>query len=75
MGNSSSALIHEFYGSECHPAEPIHLTIDTSLKDPSIHIKAFVSEANSVAKRSLANQFRQIPVQMESMEAEAIARE
>jgi translation initiation factor 3 subunit F len=66
-----SALIHEFYGTEC--AEPVHLVIDASLAENTIGIKAFVSRPLAVANRALANQFQQIPAQMESMEAEAIA--
>jgi translation initiation factor 3 subunit F len=68
---SSSALIHEFYGNEC--PEPVHLTVDTSMVNASINIKAFISVPLTVAVRSLSNQFRQIPVELESMEQEAIA--
>jgi hypothetical protein len=66
-----SALIHEFYGTECQ--EPVHLVIDASLAENTIGIKAFVSRPLAVANRSLANQLQQVPAQMESMEAEAIA--
>jgi len=66
-----SALIHEFYGTECQ--EPVHLVIDASLAENTIGIKAFVSRPLAVANRNLANQFQQVPAQMESMEAEAIA--
>ena len=37
----TSSLIHEFYAGESDEGDPIHLVVDTRLKDDSISVRAF----------------------------------
>lgn len=68
--SSHSCLIHDFYGRECR--QPIHLVVDTSLRNNTLDIKAFVSSRLTISSRTLAAQFQQIEVKIRSTEAEKI---
>jgi len=67
----SSALIHEFYSTQTNM--PVHLVVDTALLNSTVGIKAFVSVPLSIADTALKNQFQQIKLEMEFLEAERIA--
>jgi len=74
--NANSALIDEqFYSQETsHSATPIHLTVDTSLTDFQMAIKAYVNVSVSLSEdRNLGFQFLPIPLEIQSFDEEKIA--
>lgn len=66
----SSSLIHDFYSHECD--NPVHLTVDTSLTNDTVSVRAFVSAPLQISGTDVANVFQQLKVQMEANEAERI---
>ena len=68
----TSSLIHEFYAGESDEGDPIHLVVDTRLKDDSIAVRAFRSTPVMVQGEPLANLFHELSLEMESTEPEAI---
>jgi translation initiation factor 3 subunit F len=68
----TSSLIHEFYAGESEEGDPIHLVVDTRLKDDSISVRAFRSTPVMVQGEPLANLFHELNLTMESTEPEAI---
>jgi translation initiation factor 3 subunit F len=68
----TSSLIHEFYAGEADEGDPIHLVVDTTLKDDSISVRAFRSTPVMVQGEPLANLFHELSLTMESTEPEAI---
>lgn len=65
-----SSLIHDFYTSECE--RPVHLVIDTALKDNIVGCKAFISTPVEISGAALANIFHEVKVSLVSAEAERI---
>merc|ERR1711944_170808 len=55
-----SLLIHEFYARE--NKNPIHLTVDTTLKSERLGLKAYVSVPMGVPERQLGTIFTPIDV-------------
>lgn len=68
----TSSLIHEFYAGESDEGDPIHLVVDTRLKDDSVSVRAFRSTPVMVQGEPLANLFHELSLSMESTEPEAI---
>lgn len=68
----TSSLIHEFYAGESDEGDPIHLVVDTSLKEDSISVRAFRSTPVMVQGEPLANLFHELTLTMETTEPEAI---
>jgi translation initiation factor 3 subunit F len=68
----TSSLIHEFYAGETEEGDPVHLVVDTMLKDDSISVRAFRSTPVVVQGEPLANLFHELTLTMESTEPEAI---
>jgi translation initiation factor 3 subunit F len=66
----NSSLIHDFYTQECD--SPVHLVIDTSLKNDAVGCKAYVTAPLEIKGEALANVFHQLQVKVESSEAERI---
>lgn len=58
-----SVLIHEYYARECK--NPVHLTVDTSLKNARMAMKAFVSSQMGVPGKTTGTMF--IPVPLEAV--------
>lgn len=48
-----SCRIHDFYGEEC--TRPVHLVVDTLLRQPKIAVKAFISSPLAVATRCVTS--------------------
>ncbi|CAM9300731.1 unnamed protein product, partial [Discosporangium mesarthrocarpum] len=65
-----SSLIHDFYTQECE--SPIHLVVDTALKDNRVGCKSFISTSLEISGVALANIFHEVKVQLVSLEAERI---
>jgi len=65
-----SVLIHEYYSREC--VQPIHLTIDTSLRDQTMAIKAYISVSFGVPKSTKGTFFTPIPVEHVAYQPEAV---
>jgi len=73
--NENSALIHDFYSQETGPSvSPIHLTVDTTLTDFQMAIKAYANVPVSLTEeKSLGFQFLPIPLEFQSFDEEKIA--
>ncbi|CAM9314471.1 unnamed protein product [Choristocarpus tenellus] len=65
-----SSLIHDFYTQECE--SPVHLVVDTALKDNIVGCKSFISSPLEIDGVALANVFHEVKVQLVSLEAERI---
>jgi len=70
--NEQSCLIHGFFASEC--TSPLHLVVDTSLKDNSLGVKAFSMVPLTIKEReeSLAAEFTQLSLELTCSEPERI---
>jgi len=68
----TSSLIHEFYCGECTHSYPIHLVLDTSLKNQELAIAAYQSTPIMVRNEPLANMFHQVQLTMVSDDSERI---
>jgi len=69
--NEASVMLHDFYGREMnHP--PIHLTVDTDLKNYTMSVKAYTSTNVAFNDKVLGSQFLPIPTKIQSLEAERI---
>ena len=72
----NSCLIHDYYRSPVKGvvvAKPIHLVVDTSLKNDSLSVKALMSSALTMMTKTLAACFTQVPVKIGVSNAERIA--
>jgi translation initiation factor 3 subunit F len=69
----TSSLIHEFYAGESEEGDPIHLVVDTRLKEDAISVKAYRSTPVMVQGEPLANLFHELRLTMESTEPETIS--
>lgn len=72
----TSSLIHDFYASECDENvidAPVHLFVDTSLRNDSISLRAYKSSAITLRGEPLANMFHEVRLVLKSNESEKIA--
>ena len=69
----TSSLIHEFYAGESDEGDPIHLVVDTRLKEDSISVRAYRSTPVMVQGEPLANLFHELNLTMESTDPETIS--
>eukprot|EP00752_Nemacystus_decipiens_P005966 g5388.t1 len=65
-----SSLIHDFYTGECE--RPVHLVVDTALKNNIVGCNAFISTPLEIKGSALANVFHEVKVNLVSAEAERI---
>nr|CAG4641017.1 EOG090X09C5 [Eulimnadia texana] len=65
-----SVLIHEYYAREC--SNPIHLTIDTTLQDGKMGIKAYVSVPMGITGKTMGTMFAPVPVEIQCAEPENV---
>mmetsp|Transcript_107151 Transcript_107151/g.308310 ORF Transcript_107151/g.308310 Transcript_107151/m.308310 type:complete len:305 (-) Transcript_107151:65-979(-) len=68
----TSSLIHEFYAGESEEGDPIHLVVDTRLKEDAISVRAYRSTPVVIQGEPLANLFHELKLTMESTEHESI---
>ena len=68
----TSSLIHEFYAGESEEGDPVHLVVDTRLKEDAVSVRAYRSTPVIVQGEPLANLFHELRLTMESTEPEAI---
>jgi len=68
----TSSLIHEFYAGESDEGDPIHLVVDTRLKEDAVSVRAYRSTPVLVQGEPLANLFHELRLTMETNEPEAI---
>jgi len=69
--NEASVMLHDFYGREMnHP--PIHLTVDTDLKNFTMAVKAYISTNVAFNDKVLGSQFLPISTKVQSLESEKI---
>ncbi|KAK9843940.1 hypothetical protein WJX84_006794 [Apatococcus fuscideae] len=62
--SGSDALIQDFYSRECQ--NPVHVTIDTTLQNQSLAIKAYISRALLLAEKQLATEFVQVDCEVKT---------
>uniref|UniRef100_A0A8D0HEB6 Eukaryotic translation initiation factor 3 subunit F n=1 Tax=Sphenodon punctatus TaxID=8508 RepID=A0A8D0HEB6_SPHPU len=65
-----SVLIHEYYSREAH--NPIHLTVDTSLQNGHMSIKAYISTPMGVPGKTMGVMFTPLTVKYAYYETERI---
>ncbi|XP_048358586.1 eukaryotic translation initiation factor 3 subunit F-like [Sphaerodactylus townsendi] len=65
-----SVLIHEYYSREAH--NPIHLTVDTSLQNGRMSIKAYISTAMGVPGKTMGVMFTPLTVKYSYYDTERI---
>lgn len=68
---NTSCLIHEYYARETK--SPIHLTIDTTLRNNKPEIKAYCSMEIGIPDRKQGTLFVPIPIEITSYDAERLA--
>jgi translation initiation factor 3 subunit F len=68
----TSSLIHEFYAGESEEGDPIHLVVDTRLKEDAVSVRAYRSTPVLVQGEPLANLFHELRLTMDTTEPEAI---
>ncbi|XP_013397394.1 eukaryotic translation initiation factor 3 subunit F [Lingula anatina] len=68
-----SVLIHEYYAREAK--NPIHLTVDTTLRGNKMGIKAFLSSSMGVPGKTMGTVFTPIPVDIAFYEPERVGVE
>jgi translation initiation factor 3 subunit F len=69
----TSSLIHEFYAGESEEGDPIHLVVDTRLREDSISIRAFRSTPVMVQGEPMANLFHELRLTLRGTEPETLA--
>ncbi|XP_039215962.1 eukaryotic translation initiation factor 3 subunit F [Crotalus tigris] len=65
-----SVLIHEYYSREAH--NPIHLTVDTSLQNGRMSIKAYISTTMGVPGKTMGVMFTPLTVKSSYYDTERI---
>ncbi|CAG0881130.1 unnamed protein product, partial [Darwinula stevensoni] len=65
-----SVLIHEYYSREC--PNPLHLTVDTSLSNFGLDVKAYISVPMGVPGKTSGTMFASLPVAITSYEPETV---
>lgn len=68
----TSSLIHEFYATEAEEGDPIHLLVDTRLRDERVPLKAYRNSQLFLQNDHVGNMFHEIKVALKHTEAEAI---
>lgn len=68
---SHSSVIHEYYSREC--SNPVHMTLDTTLKGGHLGLQAFVNVTVGVPGGKTGSHFTPIPVEVASYEPEVIS--
>ena len=69
-----SCHIQEYYGMEvCKRNIPIHLLVDTALRDAQVSVKAYKTTPLTINEEALATQFQQVKVVMNMSEEEQVA--
>jgi len=67
---SHSALIHEYYSRES--TNPVHITVDTTLQDGRMAIKAYVSVPMGINGKTMGCMFAPVPVEIACYEPETV---
>nr|CAG4643341.1 EOG090X09C5 [Ilyocryptus agilis] len=67
---SHSALIHEYYSRES--TNPVHITVDTTLQDHKMGIKAYVSVPMGISGKTMGSMFAPVPVEIVCYEPEIV---
>lgn len=67
---AQSVLIHEYYARETN--QPVHLTVDTTLQDERMSMKAYMSMAMGVPGKTVGTLFTPLSVGMVGYEAEHV---
>jgi len=65
-----SVLIHEYYAREAK--NPVHITVDTTLRNSEMGMKAFVSAPLGVPGKTMGSMFTSVPVELTCYETEQI---
>ncbi len=65
-----TTILHEFYGKES--SNPIHLTVDTTLTNNTMGIKAFTSTNIVFGEKPLGHQFLPLPCEILAMDTDKI---
>jgi len=65
-----SVLIHEYYSRECQ--NPVHLTLDTSLQNQKMDIKAYISVGMGTPNGTKGTLFTPVPLEYTAYEPEAV---
>jgi len=68
-----SVLIHEYYARETK--NPVHLTIDTTLKGSKMGMKGYVSSAMGAPGRTMGTMFTPVPVEVTAYTPEQVGVE
>jgi translation initiation factor 3 subunit F len=68
----TSSLIHDFYAGEADEGDPVHLVVDTRLKEDSLSMRAFKSSQIVVQGEAMGNLFHELKLSLKSNEPEAI---
>ncbi|XP_046982310.1 eukaryotic translation initiation factor 3 subunit F [Schistocerca americana] len=67
---SHSSVIHEYYARECN--NPVHLTLDTTLQDVRMAIKAYLNVPIGVPRRKCGCMFTPVAVEILCYEPEVV---
>uniref|UniRef100_T1JB03 Eukaryotic translation initiation factor 3 subunit F n=1 Tax=Strigamia maritima TaxID=126957 RepID=T1JB03_STRMM len=67
---SQSLLIHEYYARETN--QPIHVTVDTTLQNNGIGVKAYISTAMGIPGKTNGTMFTPYPVEIIGYESEYV---
>ncbi|KAL1138360.1 hypothetical protein AAG570_008424 [Ranatra chinensis] len=67
---SHSSVIHEYYARECQ--NPVHMTLDTTLHDDHMGIKAYISVPLGVPDGKSGSMFTSVPVDIICYEPEIV---
>merc|ERR1712137_1130183 len=67
---SHSALIHEYYSRES--TNPVRITVDTTLQDSRMGIKAYVSVPMGINGKTMGCMFAPVPVEITCYEPETV---
>lgn len=67
---SHSALIHEYYSRES--SNPVHITVDTTLQDTRMGIKAYVSVPMGITGKTMGCMFAPVSVEIACYDPETV---
>jgi translation initiation factor 3 subunit F len=68
-----AALMDNFYRNEC--PNPVHLTVDTSLRGGRMTVRAFVCRVLTIKGQDIAREFQEVPCEVRAAEAERAGAE
>jgi len=69
--DESTVMIHDFYARKMNNP-PIHMTVDTNLKNYTLAVKAFTSISVTFNEKTLGSQFLPVPLEINAFDAEKI---